>query len=151
MKESFVRWQGIAITQLGYAVNLILGFATASLGFSLTLLRDEHFTPQHSEKGFFDLLLVLLGLSLLFGILCVINRLRDFRQTRDIARDRERLKDKGMNDVQIKEALKQRRDDVENLGKWTWRFFWFQLASFSLGVLALVLVFASVYRNKLGF
>lgn len=37
---SFVRWQAITIAQLGYAVHLLLGFATAALGFCLVLLRD---------------------------------------------------------------------------------------------------------------
>ena len=37
---SFVRWQGIAITQMGYTVSLILTFATATLGFALTVFKD---------------------------------------------------------------------------------------------------------------
>ena len=148
-RESFVRWQEITITQLGYAVNLILSFAAASLGFLLTLLKDNDFTPRHLEKGFFDLSLVLLGLSIVSGILCVINRLRDFRETKSIARDRARWKKKGISGVQIDELLKPRRDDVNKLGKWTWRMFWIQLASFSLGLLGIILVFLSIYRAKL--
>ena len=31
-QESFVRWQGITIAQLGYAVGLLLSIATAMLG-----------------------------------------------------------------------------------------------------------------------
>jgi hypothetical protein len=42
---SFVRWQAIALVQLGYAVNLILSFATASLGFALTLPRIRDMRP----------------------------------------------------------------------------------------------------------
>ena len=89
--ESFVRWQGISVTQLGYAVNLILGFATASLGFALTLLKDKDFTPQHCEKILFDSSLALLSLSIALGVWCVINRLRDFRKTKDIANERQEL------------------------------------------------------------
>lgn len=42
---SFVRWQAITLTQFGYAVNLILTFAAASLGFALTLVKNQHFAP----------------------------------------------------------------------------------------------------------
>jgi hypothetical protein len=49
-RERFIRWQSVTIIQLGYTVNLILGLATGSLGFSLTLLKDKHFTPQNWEK-----------------------------------------------------------------------------------------------------
>jgi hypothetical protein len=138
--ESFVRWQGIAITQLGYAVNLILGFATASLGFALTLLKDKDFNPQQCERIFFDSALALLSLSIGFGIWCVINRLRDFRKTKDIANEREEL-----SEIE----LEQRRDEVKKLGTFTWRLFWSQLASFGIGLFALVLVFFSIYRAKL--
>jgi hypothetical protein len=139
-KESFVRWQGIAITQLGYAANLILGFATASLGFSLTLLKDKDFVPQGRGKWLFSLSLGALLLSIVFGIWCVINRLRDFRETTQIARDREQLSDA---------ELQQRRDDVDKLGKCTWLLFWIQLASFAAGLIALVVVFATLYCDKL--
>ena len=86
---SFIRWQAIAIAQLGYAVNLILTLATASLGFAVALIKDKDFTPGCWSKC----LLVLSQLSLLasvaLGIWCVINRLLDFRKTKDNARDRE--------------------------------------------------------------
>ena len=148
-KESFVRWQGITITQLGFAVNLILTFAAASLGFSLTLLKDEHFVPQRIEKVFFDSSLTLTGLSLIFGILCVIKRPCDFRQTTQIAKDRERWGRDGKTDDQIDADLEPRRQHVKSLGKCTWGLFWAQVASFGLGLVALVLVFISIYRHKL--
>jgi 4-hydroxybenzoate polyprenyltransferase len=138
--ESFVRWQRITITQLGYAVNLILGFATASLGFALTLLKDKDFTPQHCEKFFFDLSLALLLLSIAFGVWCVINRLRDFRKTKDIANEREELDET---------ELTRRRNEVDKLGRCTWRLFLSQLVSFSVGLLALILVFLLISRAKL--
>lgn len=138
--ESFVRWQGITVTQLGYAVNLILGFATASLGFALTLLKDKDFTPKHSEKIFFDLSLALLSFSIAFGVWCVISRLRDFRKTKDIANEREELGEA---------ELKRKRDELDKLGSCTWLLFWSQIVSFGVGLLALVLVFLSIYRAKL--
>ena len=41
--NSFVRWQGTSIKQLGYASNLVLGLCTASLGFAISLLTDKDF------------------------------------------------------------------------------------------------------------
>ena len=139
-KESFVRWQGITITQLGYAVNLILGFATASLGFSLTLLKDKDFVPKGWGKWLFLLSLGSLLLSILFGIWCVINRLRDFRETAQIAKDRERLDD-------IK--LQQRQDDAKKRGECTWLLFKIQFWSFTAGLVALTVGFVMIYRNRL--
>src|SRR5713226_7634423 len=84
--ERFVRWQGITIAQLGYAVNLILGFATASLGFSFLLIRDETFSPPCLAKVLRTLSMFLLMISIALGVFCVNNRLRDFRQTEAIVR-----------------------------------------------------------------
>ena len=139
-KESFVRWQGITITQLGYAVNLILGFATASLGFSLTLLKDKDFVLKGWGEALFLLSLLALLLSILFGIWCAINRLHDFRETTQIARDRERLDDT---------LLQQKRDDVDKLGERTWRLFKIQFWSFAAGLVALTVGFMMIYRDRL--
>jgi hypothetical protein len=49
---SFVRWQGIAVNQLGFANNLFLTFATASLGFTLTLVTDEAVTSSCWARSF---------------------------------------------------------------------------------------------------
>lgn len=83
------------------------------------------------------------------GILCVGNRLWDFRKTTRIAKDRGQWARDGMPDEEINTTLKQRREAVEKLGKRTWVLFHLQLGSFAFGLLALVLVFISMYRTKL--
>src|SRR5437879_3380280 len=88
-KGSFVRWQSITINQLTYAVNLILTFSVATLGFQATLLLGDQFKPVSWQKCIFSLSLVLLLSSIGLGIWCVINRLRDFRATMKTARLRE--------------------------------------------------------------
>jgi hypothetical protein len=148
-RERFVRWQSVTITQLGYTVNLILGLATGSLGFALTLLKDKDFVPQNCQKVFFDLSLASLLLSIALGIWCVISRLRDFRKTKNIARDGEQWKRDGIADDEIKSRLEQRRAEVKSLGKCTWRLFYWQLGSFGFGLVMLFLVFLSIYRSKL--
>lgn len=90
---SFVRWQSITITQLGYAVNLFLTFATASLGFALSLVKDSGFQPGCWGRCFFDFSLLAFAVSILLGSLCVLNRLKDFRLTKDIAKLGEKLLD----------------------------------------------------------
>jgi hypothetical protein len=89
-KGSHVRWQSITIGQLTYAVNLILGLSVAVLGFEISLLLNENFSPGSCLQRvslFFSL--VLLAVSIVFGVLVVINRLTDFRLTTSIARRRE--------------------------------------------------------------
>lgn len=39
--ERFQRWQKITIDQLGYALNLILTFTVAALGYWFVLLRER--------------------------------------------------------------------------------------------------------------
>jgi hypothetical protein len=57
---SFVRWQATTLAQLGYAVNLILGFATASLGFALTLARTKDYAPGGAARCLWILSVLLL-------------------------------------------------------------------------------------------
>src|ERR1700730_13138167 len=91
MEGRFTRWQSITIAQLGYAINLILSFSVASLGFALSLAKD---TTQLAGNCWakhlllFSIFLILLSIGA--GLWCVINRLRDFRKTEGIARDKER-------------------------------------------------------------
>ena len=108
-RESSIRWTGIVITQLGYAINLILAFATAALGFSLSLLRDKDFAPQPSARGLFYLTLVALLASIGIGIASVVNRLLDFRATRGIATEKEKLEEKETQRDKINDALRQSR------------------------------------------
>jgi hypothetical protein len=44
-REKSVRWQKIAIDQLGYTLNLVLTFTVATLGYGFVLLRDDKFIP----------------------------------------------------------------------------------------------------------
>lgn len=138
---SFVRWQGITLTQLGYAVNLILGLAVAALGFLVSLLLKVDFIPVSWQKCAFFLALVSLLASVGFGMWVVVNRLRDFRVTKDIARRREKnKKDK---------KLPTLRDFSERLGKRTWWLFWWQIGTFGVGVLVLVVGVAASIKDKL--
>lgn len=155
-KSSFVRWQQITLTQLGYAVNVILAFATASLGFSLSLIRDKDFSPGCWGKAFMMLGLCLLVLSVALGIWCAVNRLASFRHTRNAARIRQK-RDEVMEREREREAttrlleirLGVERARYRTLDKRTWLLFWFQIATFTSGILSVVASFVAVYRGKL--
>lgn len=149
MRESFVRWQGIALKELGYSVNLLLASATASLGFGFSFVKESGFNPSFATRVVFGMSLLLLLVSVSVGLLCALNRLRDFRKTRDIARDREGWHHGGIDESAIDTGLSQRRDEVEAIGRRTWGLFYGQLWCFVGGVLLLIVSLAIVYRAKL--
>lgn len=148
-EESFIRWQDITVTQLGYAVNLCLTFATAALGFALSLLTNNTFDPHGCGKVFFDLSLLSLSTSITCGIWCVINRLSDFRNTRGIALRREDMKSENMPEAQINDALAVSRAESKRKGKLTWALLRIQLIAFGIGAGCLSIAFVSIYRTKL--
>lgn len=141
-KGSFVRWQSIAIGQLTYAVNLVLALSIATLGFQITLLLNDKFTPVGWQKCTFSLSLFLLSISVIVGIVVVVNRLRDFRATKEAARLRE--------DHASPATIEPYRMLYRKLGNRTWTLFWWQLSTFGFGVvLATLAVLASVGHKLL--
>jgi hypothetical protein len=134
---------------LGYAVGLILSFAGASLAFGLSLVKDDSYVPSCWSKAFVMAYIVSFLLSLVFGIWCVVNRLRDFRKTRSIARDREEWARENVSEPEIEARLAIRRDETDKLGKTTWRLFWVQIGAFSSGVIFLSAAFGMAYHSKL--
>ena len=129
-RESYIRWQETRITQMGYAINLVLGLAVAALGFLVSLLMDDGFTPVPGQGILYGAALVMLAMSVVLGIGCVVNRLLDFRLTAKIARGRWK------NAAQ--EELAPLRTSSKKLGRWTWGLFWWQIGTFGGGVLLVV-------------
>lgn len=125
--ESFIRWQAILREQLTFANNLILTFAVASLGFVLTLLQNDPAKALCTLWAEF-FAAIFLTASILFGIALVVNRLKDFRTSTRIAKQREA----GANDAQ----LETDRITAEQLGGRTWCLFWWQIATFTMGAAA---------------
>lgn len=139
--ESFVRWQGITITQFGYSANLVLGLAVAALGFLVTLLLNKEIVPVSWQKCVFSIALLSLLASIGFGIWCAVNRLRDFRVTKEIARRREQNE----TDAQLPSL----RELSDRLGKKTWWLFWWQIGTFGVSILFIVAGVARVLGEKL--
>ena len=133
-RERRVRWQKIAIDQLGYSLNLILTFAIAALGYGFVLLKDKDFTPGSSAKGALILSLSALAISAFCGLTCVIVRLLDFRGTARRASSHP-------------DAPNQ--DDVRVLDRATVRLFYGHVVAFALGVAALAATLLLTYGGKL--
>jgi|CXWL01.1.fsa_nt_gi hypothetical protein len=137
--EKYIRWQGITLNQVTFVINLLLGLATATLGFSASLLKDEKFIPTGKVKCLFTFALLSQLIALLFGIIAVISRTLDFRCTAQIARKK----------FGEGESVKSTRLRVKRLGKTTWFSFWVQLSSFGLGILSLIVSILMIYSDKL--
>ena len=124
-------------------IDLILTFATASLGFALALVKDEHYQPCGAAKGLWIAAVLLLSASIALGIWCILNRLASFRATVQNARDRERLESDELQDhlpmhkkEQIRIRLECRRIKTDELDKRTRMLFYSQIAAFGAGVVA---------------
>jgi hypothetical protein len=148
-QESFVRWQGVTVAQLGYAIGLLLTIATAILGFAFSLLKDKSFSPTGCVKCLFSSALILLTSSIVLGLLCVINRLVDFRETTAIARDREQWRREGSQPDLIDSKLRIRRDHTKVLGRRSWRLFWAQAMSAGFGAIFLIVDLVIFYHSEL--
>lgn len=91
--ESFIRWQGRTIEQMGFTINVLLILSTGAMGFIISILL--HLDKCRSPVEFIILFngAFLFAFSILFGCICSINRLSSFRITAQIARSREKHKD----------------------------------------------------------
>jgi hypothetical protein len=130
---------------MGYAVNLILSFATAALGFALTLFKDVR--QHYWGRWLLVLAGVLLMASITIGTWCVLNRLRDFRESAKIARRREWWDKHGYARKWIDDRLRSRRNRNRKRGTLSNRLFNWQVGTFGVGALLLVLAVVAVHSG----
>ncbi len=138
--ESFIRWQGRAIEQLGFVNNLFILLATGMLVFQIQIAvkNDSDFTIL--EKHIFVFSLLLIFLSLLLGGYSAWNRLNSFQKTASVARKRE----KG-----ITEDIEKLRKEYRALDKRTWCLLRAQIISFVTGALILIIFAIITFRQDL--
>ena len=134
--DRFVRWQQITRQQVSGAINLILGLATGLVAFQARLLLDNKLGGACSKRLGIAAMTIL-GLSILFGIWCTLNRLADFRLTTRVTK----LGDKPAEDA------KALRGKARARGKKTWALFGAQLGVFAIGT---VVTIVSVLAELLG-
>jgi hypothetical protein len=131
-RESSVRWQGRTIQQFGYSLNLVLGLSIAGIGYETTLILNKEIAGWQNCLLAISLLSLVVSVGVaLWG---VVTRLRNFRLTAQIAKNRE----DGASDLK----LQPDRTKSTDLGNFTWTLFWWQIGSFSVGVIVLILVVA---------
>lgn len=140
-RQSSERWQGRTIEQFGYALNLILGLTVGALGYELSFLLNEEIVRYVWQNCLFVLSMLTLLLSVIVGLLCVVNRLRDFRTTAKIARKRE----DGASDIELQPL----RALTYALGKRTWLLFWWQITFFGVGILLMVIALGGTVINAM--
>jgi len=85
-EERYIRWQKLAIEQLGIVINLFLTFAGAILAFAVkTMMESNEVLPAPASEEF-HCSLIALGLSIGFALLGNVTRAFDFRYTRKAIR-----------------------------------------------------------------
>ena len=129
--DSFIRWQNIRITQLGFANNLLIALGVALVGFTLEFIQADELILNCIQKILFWIGIVLSVVSMTLGVFVVINRLEDFKLTAQIARNRETENTSGINED---------RAVTDKLGKKTWNCFIWQVVTFSIGFLMLLIM-----------
>ena len=137
--ESYVRWQNIRITQLGFANNLIIGLSIVALGYLMNFVTKTN-TFNSIQKILIWFSCPLLLVSCFLGILLILNRLEDFRITAQIARKRE-LKEK--IDIEIL------RNEAKEIGKKTWNLFIWQISTFFAGIVCLTFIISMSFIQKI--
>lgn len=140
-KERFIRWQAHSLEYFAYAINLFLGLAIAAIGFEMSLLQSSTFILTGWQKCTFSVSLFSILISSGLGIACVLNRIRDLRDTTTIARKKSK--------EEYDQELEDLRELVGIISARTRTLFSIQVFGFSVGVLSLVIVMLSVYSEKL--
>lgn len=133
-EDRAIRWQKISIDYLHYAINLTLTLALSAIGYWIYLLRDEDFHPTGLGKSLMVVSICTLAFSAFSGLVCIANRLFDFRGTAE----RARLKP----GAPTKEALRA-------VGRWTWGLFKAQFITLIAGAILLGAALAIRYSDKL--
>jgi hypothetical protein len=139
--ESFVRWQGRSIEQLGFLNNLLMGLSIGLLVFQINLIFSREVVLSKAEDLFFIVSLVFCLLSLIFGIYLAWNRLSSFGQTALIARKRETGK---------REDIEELRKQVKELDNKTWALLKAQMITFGLHIIslaALTIMYISCFQK----
>jgi hypothetical protein len=152
--DRFVRWQQLTIGQLSFTNNLFLGFNLGFIGFFVTQF-GLTFSCVCWIFNIQILTLLGLGTSFVTGIILVINRLKDFRKTTQLIKNRKQkfeiehnLK-KSDNLESVKSTISNLKNETDKLGKITWKLLNWQIWTFLIGTV-LGLVYIVIIKNACG-
>ncbi len=135
-----VRWQETRIKQFSYVNYLVLTLALAASGFVLTMMPNNS-NYVVSFLCTYQLPFICFVLSILLGIWCANNRLRDFRATARITK----LKYKGKDEDENGNKIDDLRALTKKLGQRSWIILWWQIGLFVAGIL---LPIAIIFLSK---
>jgi hypothetical protein len=138
-KDSYLRWQELAIIQLGYTINLLLTFATAMMAFAMKILMESQKPFPGIAHCLFPLSVLFLGASIIVALAANWTRALDFRYTRRAARERVTNSDKHDD----------HQGTADSWGEWTWRLFYCQTVTFGFGVALFALSIWLAYASRI--
>ncbi|MBL3529649.1 MAG: hypothetical protein JMN27_18320 [gamma proteobacterium endosymbiont of Lamellibrachia anaximandri] len=116
-----------------------MGLSIAGIGYESTLFLNKELERSGWQTCLLAISLLALVVSAAAAIWCVISRLRNFRTTAEVARKRE--------DGETATELQPLRTKSNELGEFIWTLFWWQIWSFALGILFLVVVVAGAFSS----
>lgn len=142
-KQRFIRWQQLTQTQLSFTNNLILTITIGFIAFSVSVTGFKF--PDKCPIFFLSIFgYISLLISLLTGLLLTVNRLYDFRKTKDLIKYKQKRFENG-KDKTIEFKISQLKFRIDLLGKRTWCLLHWQLWSFLIG---LILILTSIIIIK---
>ena len=135
-----------ARAQFAESSYVMLALAVLALGFQIVFVLNEEFDPADPWQRWSMiaalLSLFLLFISVVFGLLLVVNRVRGFRSTL-VARQQDHP------DARVTERSQRLSAKLERR---TWRLFWYHLGTFGFGIfLTAVAVALSVIASFLSY
>ena len=135
--ENYIRWQNYRITQLGFAINLLIILAVGLIAFTIKNLQSDLILNSMQKILFwFGSFLTLSSIGI--GLFVVVNRLEDFRITAQIALKRGR-----------NENTRNESEKAKKIGKNTWNGFIWQVVTFIIGFLCLLIMFVIALSEKI--
>ena len=138
-RESYVRWQELALTQLGNTINLMITLAGATVAFAAKTLVDSKSILLFPEKEWICFSLAF-AVSVLIGISATVTRLLDFRYSRRAARARMNCNDKERDEF---------HGTADKWGTCTWILFYCQAATFAFGVVRVIITIWNSYGRRI--
>jgi hypothetical protein len=140
MGERFVRWQGYTMGQLTFVLNMFFGLSVATLAFAFSLIKDKEFIISSCPKLVFQIGVISLCVAVFVSCAAVISRLFDYRYTAQKIRADEKEEGEESAVFKYKSSM---------LGRLTWRLFWVQVVTMSLGLLGVVVGVLAAYGNRI--
>lgn len=140
--NSFVRWQGRSLEELGKTINLLLTISLATIGFVLNIILNKDFYFQNCYSKMAITLGTFVVLTSIILLLVISkNRLLSFKLTTSIARKREKKKMDGIE--KLRERVSKKDENI-------WSLFNTSVWFFGIGEGSLIIGFLIQILYKLG-